>query len=111
MVHTNTDSMLLVGRTSAGKSLFWLIPAVADTERQTVTVVIVPLRRLLAECSPRSFKTLPPCGPCIGPPLCLAPSATPSLSKRSHDTSLALAVPRACLSQQELLGGHTGRAD
>jgi superfamily II DNA helicase RecQ len=47
LVLANTDSVFLVGPTSADKSLFWLLPAVTESEPQAVTVVIVPLHCLL----------------------------------------------------------------
>ena len=49
LVMTNADNAMLVGPTSSGKSLFWLVPVVSDAESSKVTVVVVPLRALLTE--------------------------------------------------------------
>ncbi|GFZ52316.1 hypothetical protein JCM24511_10089 [Saitozyma sp. JCM 24511] len=62
----NKDSALLVGPTSAGKSLFWLLRAIIESECQTVTVVMVPLRRLLNDFLDKALAHgIPPPG---GPP-------------------------------------------
>ena len=47
LVHEATDNILLVGPTSAGKSLFWNLPVAGKLERGRPTVVIAPLRALL----------------------------------------------------------------
>lgn len=49
LVLLNEDNLLVVSPTASGKSLLWLLPAVTECERGSITVVVVPLRELLRE--------------------------------------------------------------
>ena len=50
------ENLILVGPTSAGKTLFWLLPLVGRMEREKVTVVVVPLRAVMLDLYARAVK-------------------------------------------------------
>ena len=46
----------MVGPTSSGKTLFWLLPLIGRMNRDQVTVVVVPLSALLSDLLSRALE-------------------------------------------------------